>query len=104
MYEVNIFGWSIFEKPEAEVKQSKYLRICKVCGDLLGIPDGVILSETTTKEDLWEDLILMTGCSIFGDYTQVIVPKEEEHRLDFKGRHWLVNTTTLEKVKEDIWQ
>ncbi|AGG58013.1 acyl carrier protein [Vibrio phage helene 12B3] len=79
MYNVNIFGWNIYEKPEAEVRPIKYLRICKVCEDLLGIPDGVTLSETTTKEDLWMDSL---------DEMELLMAVEEEFDIDISDEQW----------------
>ncbi|AUR93416.1 acyl carrier protein [Vibrio phage 1.187.O._10N.286.49.F1] len=79
MHNVNIFGWNIYKKPEAEVKQTKYLRVCKVCEDLLGIPDGVILSETTTKDDLWMDSL---------DEMELLMAVEREFDIDISDEQW----------------
>lgn len=108
-FDVKPLIYIFFEKGEDALLLEKVLTDLYQSGIVSSevFPDGfteTILSRQEDLRDLWGDLLLMTGCSIFGEYTQVIVPKEEEHRLDFKGRHWLVNTTTLEKVKEDIWQ
>ncbi|QZI87164.1 hypothetical protein MYOV085v1_p0145 [Vibrio phage 355E48.1] len=108
-FDVKPLAYIFFENGEDALLLEKVLTDLYESGIVSSevFPDGFTETILTGQEDLmdlWGDLLLMTGCSIFGEYTQVIVPKEEEHRLDFKGRHWLVNTTTLEKVKEDIWQ
>lgn len=62
------------------------------------------IGDDFTRADLWGDLILITGCSIFGKYEQELLHQEDEHHLPFKGKFWLVDTETLERTEEDIWQ
>ena len=60
-------------------KKDTYSRVCKVCEDLLGIPDSVTLSEATTKEDLWMDSL---------DEVELLMAVEEEFDIDIFDDQW----------------
>ncbi len=108
-YQVTPLCYIFFEKGEDALLLEKELTRLYNSGIVVPevFPDGYTETITCSEEslrDLWGDLLIMTGCSIFGEYTQKILPKDEEFSLNFKGKFWLVDVSTLDKIEEDLWK